>query len=385
MENKIRFILFGLIAILAISLFIAFQNYSAREALQKEKDRLTQENTLLTSKAGKLENALRDTENKMSSLNKELDRISQEKNEIERKYELAKKGQNELLEKLKAQQHLPTVTKLQVATPPSSTDAYWAGILKEKTDLELQLANIRNELRATQISNEQLQREKSTLGLDVNTLSRDNEDLKRQLEYNQKVMDSITQELVREKNDKIQIQNSFKLIKNENAALARQLKNLNNRKIEFEKELQQLQQDKRSLERRLTDIETMLTDKISKVNELKEQLDAISSGRQAETKVGQKEAVELPPIVVRPQTQALPPEAETPVSLTGKVLAVNRDNNFVIIDLGEERGIKVGEALRVYRQNTAIADIEVIQARQTIAACDIKKETKSIAIGDTVK
>ncbi len=382
MENKIKFILFGLIAILAVSLFIALQNYSAREALQKEKDRLTQENTLLTSKAGKLENALRDTENKMSSLNKELDRVSQEKNEVERKYELAKKGQDELLEKLK---RLPTVTKLQVETPPPSADAYWAGILKEKTDLELRLGNIRNELRATQISNEQLQREKSTLGLDVNTLSRDNEDLKRQLEYNQKVMDSITQELVREKNDKIQIQNSFKLIKNENAALARQLKSLNNRKIEFEKELQQLQEDKRSLERRLTDIETMLTDKISKVNELKEQLDAIGSGRQAETKVEQKEAVELPPIVVRPQTQALPPEAETPVSLTGKVLALNRDNNFVIIDLGEDRGIKVGEALRVYRQDTAIADIEVIQTRQTIAACDIKKETKPIAIGDTVK
>lgn len=386
MEKKIKYILFGLIAVLTITLFVAFLNYSAKEALRKEKERLTEENTLLMNKAGKLENTLRDNEGKITSLNSELERVSQGKNEIERKYDLAKKGQEELMERLKAQQGRAMARPQAETFLPPTADAYWAGILKAKTDLELQMGDIRSELKTAQINNEQLQREKGALELDINTLSRDNGDLKRQLEYNQKIMDSIAQELVREKNDKIQIQESFKVIKNENATLSRQLKSLNSRKVEFERKLQQIQEDKSALERRLNDMETMLTDKISKINELKEQLDAIRAGRPVEAKPEQENSVELPPIVVRPQEASGATEAAPAQSvLSGKVLALNRDNNFVIIDLGEDAGIKVGDIFNVYRGGESIGAIEAIQTRKGIAACDIKKETKPIAVGDTVR
>lgn len=382
MENKIKFILFILIAIIGASLFIAFQNYTAKDALTKERDKLIEEKASLDSQIGKLEGALRVNEDKVNSLNRELDRVSREKEAIQRQYDLGKKSYDELAERLKSQR-APALTKPQLESLPTTTDAYWAEILRAKTDLELQLGNIRNELKSAQINNGQLQREKSTLELDINNLKRDNEDLKRQFEYNQKLMDSISQELVREKNDKIQIQNNFKLIKNENAVLTRQLKSINSRKVEFEKELGQLQEDKNSLERRLVDMETMLNDKLSKINYLKQQLDDFLGGRQVETKPGQEESVELPPIVVRPQTETL--TSETPVSLVGKVLAVKRDNNFVIINLGEDLGIKAGEAFQVYREDKVIADIEVIKTRKTISACDIKKETTPIAVGDTVR
>lgn len=386
MEQKIKFIILGLIGILVISLFIAFQNYSAKDALQKERDKLVDEKATLSGQLDKLQSSLRSGESKINSLNSELSRVSQEKKEIERKYDLAKKGQEELMEKLKSQQQAPPVVSMiqpQAQAVSQTTDAYWAGILRAKTDLELQLGNLRSGLKSAEINNEQLQREKSTLELDMNTMRRDNDDLRRQLEYNQKLMDSISQELVREKNDKTQIQDTFKLIRNENNILARQLKSLSSRKIEFENELQKLQTDKSELERRLTEMETMLTDKISKIGELKDQLDAIRSGRYAGAGTGEKESVELPPIVVRPQAEVATIEAQA--SPTGKVLAVNKDNNFVIIDLGEDSGVKVGDIFQVYRQNQAIAVIEVIRTRKTIAACDIKRETKPIAIGDAIK
>ena len=70
---------------------------------------------------------------------------------------------------------------------------------------------------------------------------------------------------------------------------------------------------------------------------------------------------------------------------TGKILAINKDANFVIIDLGEDRGINVGDTFQVYREGESIATIGVIQARKSIAACEIKKETTAIKVGDTIR
>ena len=52
---------------------------------------------------------------------------------------------------------------------------------------------------------------------------------------------------------------------------------------------------------------------------------------------------------------------------------------------GEEAGIKNGDALRVYRSDRPIANIEAIQVRRNISACDIKKQGAVIKIGDTVR
>jgi len=381
MEQKAKFFIIGLAVLLVISLFISYQNYSTKEALRRERDGLFEKNTSLGSQIGRLESSLRESENKISALNRQLDEVSRQKEEFERKYGLAKKNQDELIEKLRSQQ-VPEAAGPQLQALPQNTDLYWAGVLKAKIDLELQLGNIRNELKSVKISNEQLQREKSTLELDISNFRRDNEDLKRQLGYNQKLMDSLAQELVREKNDKMQIQDNFKLVKNENAVLSRQLKSLNNHKVELDKKLEQLQEERSSLERRLTDMETMLTDKLSQINGLKEQIDTVRSGATVETPSEKSESVELSPIIVRPQIEAAVAEAP---SLVGKVLAINKENNFVIIDLGEDAGIELNDTFRVYRGGKAVATIEVIQTRKSIAACDIKEETAAIIVGDTVR
>lgn len=331
MENKLKFIVVGLVVILAISLFVAFQNYSAKEMLQREKDKLSEENALLNSKINKLEGVLRDSEGKIKALNTELDKISQEKKEIENKYELAKKSRDELAEKLKTQQ------------------ASESKIAKDKADLELQVERLRSELNAVRVIKDQLQREKSGLESDLDILRRNREDLGREAGYGQQ----------------------------------------------------------------------------------KEELGAAVSVRKIETPIVSVASVELPPIVVRPKAEPEPrvmeyPKAaeslrvapapvaprpletapavtrrvattakETPVKKTpqieavavreGKILAVIRENNFVVIDVGEETGVKAGDAFGVYRKGKKIATIETIRTAKNVAACDIKEETKSILVGDTVK
>ena len=383
MEAKAKFIIFGLIGLSIVGFVLFIQTLNSKQLILRERDELKKDNTVLNGKIDNLENSLRDYENKIGLLNKELDRSSREKQEVERKLDLVNRERVELVEKLKSRPVEQPVTP-QPQALPSGTDAYWAGILKAKTDLELQLGNLRNDFRATQISNEQLQREKSTFELDINNLKRESTDLKRQLEYNQKIMDSVTQELVRERNDKIKIQEAFTSIRNENTILTRQLKSINERKVNLEKKLQELQEKNAAIERKFTEMQSMLTEKVSQISAFKEEIEAIRTGAKTQAPQEKKESVELPPIVVRPQSETSNAQAAA-TTLTGKILAINKDTNFVIIDLGEEAGINVGDSFQVYRDDSSIATIEVIQTRKNIAACDIKKESAPVKIGDTVR
>ncbi|MCX5703125.1 MAG: hypothetical protein NT066_01310 [Candidatus Omnitrophica bacterium] len=391
MENKAKFIIIGLAGVAVIFIFLFMQSLNSKQALQKEKDKLMADNMALAQKAEDNQRKAQQVEGQLSSMNSELDRLTKEKDGLGKRLDVLNKEKEGLIEELKSQKSTVAVKQepQQQPQPPVTEDAYWAGILKAKTDLELQLGSVRSELKAIQINNEQLQREKSTLGLDINGLKRDREDLKRQLDYNQKIMDSIAQDLVRERNDKVQIQDSLKVIRNENILLRRQLNSLNSRKINLDKKLQELQEGKAAIERRFTEMETMLSQKVTQVGSLQEQLQAISSQARIEKPEDKKESVDLPAIIVRPQAQENTLLQEQPISSKvsgeGKVLAINKENNFLIIDLGEDAGIKLGDTFQIYRDNEAIAAIVVIQTRKDIAACDIKQQIAPIEIGDAIR
>jgi chromosome segregation ATPase len=324
-----------------------------------------------------------DKEKKIDLLNKELAVVRKEKQDVEKKYELANKAKDELVEKLKfLQDQLSAKPEVEVALPPT-TDAYWAGILKSKTDLEFQLAQIRNDLKSTQINNEQLQRDKKTLELEFNNLKREKEDLKRQFDYNQKLVDSLSQDLVREKNDKNKMQETFSSLRSENGLFLQQIKSLSNRKITLEHKLQALQEKKANLELKFNQMQVMLSDKLSQIGNLNQQLTDIATEEKPKKglPLEKRESVELPAIVVRPQSEITQYES-TP--LEAKISAVNRENNFVVVELGEEAGVKVGNKLRVTRDGQYVGEVEVIQTRKNISACDIKKEIIPIQIGDSV-
>jgi hypothetical protein len=98
--------------------------------------------------------------------------------------------------------------------------------------------------------------------------------------------------------------------------------------------------------------------------------------------------VVLPPIVVRPKSEAFSSDNSSGPSAErqgAEVMLINRENNFVIVNLGEDSGIKVGDTMQVFSGTKAIAVIEVIQIRKVFSACDIKREDSPIKIGDTVK
>jgi chromosome segregation ATPase len=388
MEGKIKFIISGLVGFCIICLFLFMKSASQEQRLLRESNDLKTENVALVSKANKLENDLKETQSKIGSLQAERDRGAEELNELRRKFDSVTQSRDELIERLKQKSQARTAApvaqlKEQPAPLPQDTDAYWGNVLKVKTDLEIQLSNIRVELKNLQISNEALQREKSVLELDINSLRNDKKDLLRQLDYNQKLLDSMSQEVVRERNDKVAIQDSLKTIRSENSVLSRQLKSLVSRKEVLDKKVVALQDGKSTVEKRLNEMEAMLTDRISKIDALKNELDAIKSGKAPEIDKLPRESVELPAIVVR-SASGEKGKAQAP-EYPGKILAVNLDSNFVVIDLGSAAGVKAGDTFNVYRNARSIGMIGAIQTRANISACDIKKMNTAFRIGDQVK
>jgi len=383
MQDKMKFVVMGLAAILVISLFVNLQSMGSKQSLERERNTLRDANTELSNNVERGIQENKRLQNKLDSLNKDMERVSREKEDLLKKYDLANRERDELISRLKDRPAqaaaLAVETPRMTASPSSGTnDTYWGGILKAKTDLELQLDKLRTELKDIQIKNEQLLREKSSLDMDVNNLTRENQELKKQFDYNQKIMDSLTQELVREKNDKFVIQDNLKTVKTENDVLRRQLKSINGRKVNLERRLADLQDKNNSLEAEMSKVQTFVQDKMIKIDNLQKQLEVGPDLSAPE----RKNAVELPPIVVRPQKESAIDVAK---ALTGKVLLVNKESNFIIIDLGEDSGIKAGDGFGVYRDGQSIAEVEVIQIRKNISACDIKKESSAIRAGDLVR
>lgn len=390
MDQKSRLVIIGLVLITAVSLFLSYQSNGAKQLLLRERGALSKENETLNKKIEEgrqeVQNA-KELSGKMEAINADLEKVTKERDELQKRYETANKDKEALVEQLgvlKSRRQETPVTSVQQPAPSAGGDeAYWGGVLRAKTDLEMQLVSIRNELKTAQLNTEQFQREKSNLEMEISGLTRENQELKRQMEYNKKIMDSISSELVIEKNDKFQIEGSLRTVKAENDVLRRQLKSLTSRRINLERKIAQLQTENKRLEGLYSEMDSLLKDSVSQIDNLKKQVETvqIDEQQQPQAETEKRGSVELPPIVVRPQG----PQNQSPTASMGKVLAINRDNNFAIIDFGQQQGSKVGDMLGVYRDGTRIADIEVIRTSSTVSACDIKREIKQIAIGDIVR
>jgi predicted nucleic acid-binding Zn-ribbon protein len=387
MEQKARFLLFGLVGVVLVCAVFLAQALKAKQDLTRERDDLQKQVASLDSKLDSIQRDRDSLQKQKDSLNKDLMRVSGEKKELQDKYDAANQAKESLMAKLKERQGpalSQPVSQGAYQAAPQGDDAYWGSVLQAKLDLEMQLVNVRNELKSISITNEQLQREKSTLELQIKSFKRESEDAKRQMDYNKKILDRISAELVTEKNDKTKIQDSLKVVKNENATLLRQIEGLNSRKIELEQKLRQIQEDKGSMERKFKDMEGLLSENISQVNELKDRLESgvsagASASQPARTQKGNG-SVELPPIVVRPQGAGTAGNRST-----GKVLAINKEGNFVIVDMGENAGLQNGDTFIAYREGKRVASLEVIKVSETVSACDIKKQEMPIKIGDLIK
>ncbi|MHB8155269.1 MAG: hypothetical protein ACYDFR_04355, partial [Candidatus Omnitrophota bacterium] len=111
MEQKIKFIIIGLIGFSVVCLFLFLQAIGSQQLLVRERNDLKSENTTLANKISQLELELNGNKNKIDSLRIERDKVVEDLGDLQKKFELASKARDELIDKLKNQRQQPEVVQ----------------------------------------------------------------------------------------------------------------------------------------------------------------------------------------------------------------------------------------------------------------------------------
>lgn len=266
---------------------------------------------------------------------------------------------------------------------PGSADdeEYWAKILKAKAELKMQLDQMKDDLSKTALEVSDLKKQNSDLQLEISKLNKDKEAIAREIKYGNDLAKNLSIELARAQNEKKFMLDRMNNIGEENNTLHEQLKNLTATKVGLERNIVKLQGDKKQIENKLFETEGVIQNRVEQIYQLK---DTLEKDFKPSTKNPRTGEIELSPIVVNAD-KGINEVKAPPAGQSGNVVSINSDNNFVIVNLGEDTGVKIGDKLNIYRGASYIAGLEVIQVRKDICAADIKSKMLDIEIGDTVR
>lgn len=416
MSNATKIIILILSILLVLSGFVAFSSVRQKSVLEQSKTQLEGEvaqykekQTKLTRDAKNLEDQLRELKSRESKFQKEVNdlngqitQLTVERNDWENKVDELKSARDELVAKLQSKEVELAVTlardrskpqETAVSASPEKTDEYWADVLKEKASLSLKLTSLQNDLTQTSLELDELKKKNFELETGLGQLKGEREDMQRKIRYSEDLANTLAVELAREKNDKKYVNEKIDRLKDESVNLRSQIRDLTTTKIALEKTIVKLSQEKAGVEQKLAETENVIQDRIEDVLNIKNTLQrGFSAGG---TSAPVKE-IELPPIIVNAsplapsQSQNLQPlEKSDPehaaVGFNGKIVSVDKENNFVVVNLGETSGIQAGDQLNAYRNSQYIGRLEVIEVRNDISAADIKEEIAAIEVGDTVR
>ncbi|VAX37735.1 hypothetical protein MNBD_UNCLBAC01-179 [hydrothermal vent metagenome] len=150
------------------------------------------------------------------------------------------------------------------------------------------------------------------------------------------------------------------------------------------KEIESLKKVNKELEQKNKDLQGQVTKILEEGKLLKEDnkgSEVIKEMGEVKKKV--KNKVELEPIIVTPASGKIAKDnkekksvqeevAQTVAnSMKGRIISVDRETEFVIVDLGKKSGIKMGQVMSVYRGKEYLGDIKITRIQPKMSAADL--------------
>ncbi len=379
MDRAFRSILLILVALVILSSFSAvwffvvkeklYNNYmdlevlfeSNMERLNREVTALDKENKELQEKVVSIKKELNILESKNEELNSQYRKLLTERDDLNQEIARVKKGKFFLEKTLKEME----------------SDRFVAGLLREKASLEVELERLKESSAPKESEVRDLRDKNSELNIKVSKLEEEKDLLEQKISDAVRVSELLSTDLLKEKDKNKKDKEEFANLNVENSVLKTKITELERTSERFDR----MFVEKDNMVTKISNLEKDLEFKSQEIDKLKVALatKAQEEEARAEAYTGPEE-VNLPPIVLESSADGAgrvnelsPVERITRVrGLKGRIITVNREHNFVVIDLGREDGIDKGTRLDVYRGNLTIGSIEVIQVRDRIAACDIK-------------
>lgn len=200
------------------------------------------------------------------------------------------------------------------------------------------------------------------------------------------------EELARLRQDALALTSELAAQKEANAKVTKDLQDKQDEIAKVTKDLQKERGDRVTLSEELTKAK-------GDYQQLKEELEQIKSDKASvENKlreVGAKQTVELEKIVVKKDQPAaaaaagpsLGPDVPSAQQLAGKVLVVNREFDFVVINLGKTSGAQIGNVFEVVRGNDVLGKVKIEKVYDSLSAAAILPDSakEQIHEGDAVR
>ncbi|VAX35298.1 hypothetical protein MNBD_UNCLBAC01-1759 [hydrothermal vent metagenome] len=374
---------------------------------------LEQDKVKLSGEKTKLSGKLRDVERKSDNLSSEINRVKKEKDKWKRRVDEASSERDKLMERIQSlvrekgeyEKKLVEAGRNQKITPikqsPSyqknipefslegiedeSNEQYWASVLRHKASLEVEIEDLKEALSDKVLEIVELRRSNEDVKSELEQVKHEKEESSRDIKHKGDLINNLSLELARTKNDKKFVADRIVKLEKKNENLRGKVKRLVSTKGALEKSIVRLTQDKGKIEKELGKTETLIQSKIDEIWEIKDSLD--QTIKKSNKILPSADEVELSPIVVSNDKNMAITLNSSPrtQSLNGRVVSINKENNFVVVDIGQNVGLQLGDALSVYRGSQHIARLEVIQLRKDIAAADLKDQASDIKVGDTVR
>lgn len=354
-----------------------------QSALKKRYDDLELERRRAADSLASVEREKRDWDQRMTTLRRERDEIMEKLKTRPVEERVVEK----IVEKIVPAAQTAVAASAGAPAPTTivvenkANEVYWAGILREKSALELELANAKKMVADSELKVAEITKVNSDLEVELGRLKIERGDILRKIKYGEELADNLSVELARARNEQKAIQDRVDQVTADNNSLRNEVKQLSSTKIALEKSIARLSDEKSGIEKKLIETESIIQDRIDELWKVKKDVDARFNMSQAAASSG---SVELSPIVVNASVE---PVKTGPATFRkgGFVVSINEENNFVIINLGEKDGVRVGDSYKIYRDGRPIGTIAVIQVRKDISAADIKQKTMPFRAGDPVR
>lgn len=390
MDKTLRSILWILVGLVVLSSLSTTWFFLAKEKLYNEytnleelfkttMDKLNTEITLATKEKTELKSKLQTIENRFNTLEAshkstkaEHEAVVSERDDLKRELASVKKGKSFLEKRLKEME----------------SDMFVANLLKQKIGLEVEIEGLKKEMEPKNQEIARLKAEDFDKNMKLAKLQEEKNAIEQSLKNTEQVAQILSSDLLKEKD----INKGDKAVSGD---IAMENSALKSKISEFEgiaKEYNSLLAEKENMKAKIASLQGDLEYKNQEINKFKVALQGNAARPQemrAETYKSPEE-VELPPIraqkVAKLTSPSLERVGETTAGLKGRIVTINKEHNFVVIDLGKQDGIDIGNRFNVYRGELFLGLVEIIQARDRIAAADIKdiKEGMDIEINDIV-
>ncbi len=380
-QSKFPVIVLGVLFLVSAGLAYLFYDksqklFDEKQTLQKEKDQLTEDNAALKGQVNSLRSEKDRLTRNLEEVNAMLARTEKERDDLKRRYDTTSQERDAALQeiqKLKASspagaQEMAAAVNQDAGATPATSDKYWQDLIVKRAELQTKLEKTVADLNAQTNQLKIVEQEKRDLADKVSALENDKRDLQSKIDFNTRTVEIISRDLIREKTSRNEAEERIKALKKENIEMRKELKMVAQIKEDTEKKYQQAQQVRNVLERKVKDVEGVLKEKALEMKELHEQVATTADTAQGVV-AGQVKAVELPPIVVKPDTTPF----SQPKVTQGRVLVVNEEEMLVGIDIGLSHGVRPGMKFVVLRQNQKIATLTVVKCQANVSVCDIEQ------------